>query len=245
MPTNPASPSMMPPVFTASPSRAPRPGALRPAAELGGQLDHLGQPGGPQRVPAPDQAAAGVDDEPGRVDPGVARPRWPARPRPARRTRVTRGRRAPRAPWRRAARPGRSRRARCPTTSHAASAACGQAVVVVEQSISGAGHRTDDTGGGGRGRNRRSGHHDRGSPVGERAAHEPGEDAGHLGRGEHLLDAWPYAGTGPAGCGEAWSNALTAAAAICRTVTPRSSMIRWAQPLLSPIRMLPAGLSSA
>ena len=43
----------------------------------------------------------------------------------------------------------------------------------------------------------------------------------------------------------AWSNALTAAAAIWRTVAPASAMSRWAQPLLRPMRMLPAGLSSA
>ena len=42
------------------------------AAELGGQLDHLGQPGGAQRVAPPDQAAARVDDEAGRVDTGGA-----------------------------------------------------------------------------------------------------------------------------------------------------------------------------
>ena len=42
-----------------------------------------------------------------------------------------------------------------------------------------------------------------------------------------------------------WLKALTAAAAIWRAVTPRSSMIRWAQPLLRPMRMLPAGFSSA
>ena len=44
----------------------------RPAAELRGQLDHLGQPRGPQGMPAADQAAAGVDDQPGRVDAGGA-----------------------------------------------------------------------------------------------------------------------------------------------------------------------------
>ena len=56
-----------------------------------------------------------------------------------------------------------------------------------------------------------------------------------------LAVRWHWA----SGLRDAWSNALTAAAAICRAVTPRSSMIRCAQPLLSPIRMLPAGLSSA
>ncbi len=43
----------------------------------------------------------------------------------------------------------------------------------------------------------------------------------------------------------AWSKALTAAEAIWRIVTPRSAMRRWAQPLLSPIKMLPAGFASA
>ena len=53
------------------------------------------------------------------------------------------------------------------------------------------------------------------------------------------------AGTGPTGCATACSNALTAAAAIWRTVAPTSIMRRCAQLLLSPIKMLPAGLSSA
>ena len=47
------------------------------------------------------------------------------------------------------------------------------------------------------------------------------------------------------GLRDAWSKALTAAAAIWRGVAPTSAISRWAQPLLSPIRMLPAGLSSA
>ena len=64
----------------------------------------------------------------------------------------------------------------------------GEAIVVVDQSISGAGHRTDDTGSRGGGRNRRARHDDRRTPVGERAAHETGEDSGHLWRGQHLLD---------------------------------------------------------
>ena len=47
------------------------------------------------------------------------------------------------------------------------------------------------------------------------------------------------------GLREAWSNALAAAAAIWRTVAPTSAMSRWAHELLSPMRMLPAGLSSS
>ena len=47
---------------------------------------------------------------------------------------------------------------------------------------------------------RRARQHDRRRAVGERAAHQPGEDAGHLGRREDLLDGHACAGTGPAGC---------------------------------------------
>ena len=47
------------------------------------------------------------------------------------------------------------------------------------------------------------------------------------------------------GLREAWLKALAAAAAIWRTVTPTASMMRWAQTLFRPMRMLPAGLSSA
>ena len=56
-----------------------------------------------------------------------------------------------------------------------------------------------------------------------------------------LVVRWHWA----KGLRAAWSNALTAAAAIWRGVTPRSSISRWAQPLFRPIKMLPAGLSSA
>ena len=65
---------MIPPVFTATPGAGPVDLAgAGPAAELRGQLDHLGQPGGAERVAAADQAAAGVHDEPGGVDAGGAR----------------------------------------------------------------------------------------------------------------------------------------------------------------------------
>ena len=48
------------------------PGA-RPAPELRGQLDHLRQAGGPERVATTDEAAAGVHHETGGVDAGGAR----------------------------------------------------------------------------------------------------------------------------------------------------------------------------
>ena len=45
----------------------------RPTTKLRGQLDHLGQAGGAERVPAPDEATARVHDETGGVDAGGAR----------------------------------------------------------------------------------------------------------------------------------------------------------------------------
>ena len=64
---------MMPPVLTATPEAgAGHLAGPRPAPELRGQLDHLGQPGRPEGMPAADQAATRVDHEPGGVHAGGA-----------------------------------------------------------------------------------------------------------------------------------------------------------------------------
>ena len=81
--------------------------------------------------------------------------------------------------------------------------------------------------------------------VGERAAHEAGQDAGHLGEAEDLLHGDGLLDLGQGVRGWRCVRALTAAAAICSTVAPRSSMHWRAQLSLRAMRMLPAGLSSA
>ena len=75
---------IMPPVLAATANRAPStcrgPGLV---AQLGGELDHLGDPGGAERMAPGHQPAAGVDGHPRAAEGGVAGHAWPARRRPA------------------------------------------------------------------------------------------------------------------------------------------------------------------
>ena len=82
------------------------------APELGGELDHLGDAGGAERVAPGHQAAARVDRHARPADGGVAGHRGRPGVAGLEEARATRGRRAPRRWWRRAARRRRRRRGR-------------------------------------------------------------------------------------------------------------------------------------
>ena len=200
MAMKPASPSMMPPELTARPNRA-RP-TWRPTARPRNWLANSttwASPVAPRGCPGP-PGRRGVDHQSGCVDAGVARfggrAGLPDREEPERLEGVDLlGRR------------GVVQLDQVDVGgAHAGGfpggvGGLGHSVVVVEESIAGAGHRSDDTRGGGRGGDGGAGHDGGGRSVGEGAAHESGQDARHLRRRQHLLNGRACAGTGPAGCG--------------------------------------------
>ena len=213
---------IMPPVLAATANRAPstwRRTGLAP--QLGDELDHLGDAGGTQRVAPADQPTARVDGHPAAADGGVAgdggRPGVARLVEPERLEGVellgaggvvqlddvdvgrvdARPRPRPRRPSRPGARGSRCRR--CPTGS--CWSGCGAPR-----------HAGLD------------GEHDGRRPVGERRAHEPGERRHDGGRARAprrgVTSLWNWA----LGLRAPWRRALTAAAAICSTVVPRSSI---------------------